>query len=271
MPIHVTKHKIDQEWRSTISCRYKAVTKAFNSMFWESNSETAHSRYVGSYGRGTAIQSSDLDILLELPPEEYPRFDKTKWNGQSRLLQAVKQSIEKHYSLSDIRADGQVVKIKFSDGMKFELLPAFKEQDCFGDFTGTYAYPDSNMGGYWRSADPITEQQAMSVKNGDANTRGLLVDTCKHIRHIRDTFFKSYHLSGIVIDSFVYDAIGDWHWMREGETSQCPQGSYEQRLLNHYNTIQRQIPCLSAPGSAAIIDASNSMECFGKVLHKIAD
>jgi len=37
MPIHVTKHKIDQEWRSKISSRYKAVTKAFNSVFWESD------------------------------------------------------------------------------------------------------------------------------------------------------------------------------------------------------------------------------------------
>ena len=46
MPIHVTKHKIDQEWRSKISSRYKAVTKAFNSVFWESDSETAHSRYL---------------------------------------------------------------------------------------------------------------------------------------------------------------------------------------------------------------------------------
>jgi hypothetical protein len=111
----------------------------------------------------------------------------------------------------------------------------------------------------------------MSVKNDDLHTRGLLIDTCKHIRSIRDTFFKSYHLSGIVIDAFVYDAIGDWHWMSEGETSQYPQGSYEQRLLNHYNTIQRQITCLSAPGSVASIDASSSMECLGKVLHKIAD
>ena len=111
----------------------------------------------------------------------------------------------------------------------------------------------------------------MSVKNDDSHTRGLLIDTCKHIRSIRDTFFKSYHLSGIVIDAFVYDAIGDWHWMREGETSQYPQGSYEQRLLNHYNTIQRRIPCLSAPGSVAIIDASSSMECLGTVLHKLAD
>lgn len=271
MSIYVTKHKIDQEWRSTVSRRYTTVTKAFNKEFWESDSDVLHSQYVGSYGRGTAIQSSDLDILLELPPKEYQRFDKIKWNGQSRLLQAVKQSVEKHYSLSDIRADGQVVKINFSDGMKFELLPAFKDQDCFGEFIDTYTYPDSNMGGRWRSANPIAEQQAMSIKNDGSHARGLLIDTCKHIRSIHDEFFKSYPLSGVVIDAFVYDAIGDWHWMREGEMSQYPQGSYEQRLLNHYNTIQRQIPCLAAPGSAAIIDASSSMECLGKVLHKIAD
>ena len=31
--------------------------------------------------------------------------------------------------------------------------------------------------------------------------QGLLYDTCKHIRYIRDNSFSSYHLSGIVIDS----------------------------------------------------------------------
>lgn len=41
---------------------------------------------------------------------------------------------------------------------------------------------------------------------------GLLFDTCKHMRYIRDSFFSSYHLSGIVIDSFVYAAIGGWSW-----------------------------------------------------------
>ncbi len=57
MSSHVKKHnhQIDQETRSIISKRYQRITKAINLEFWDSNSETAHSRYVGSYGRGTAI------------------------------------------------------------------------------------------------------------------------------------------------------------------------------------------------------------------------
>ena len=64
-----------------------------NGDFWDTNSETAHSRYVGSYGRGTAIDVSDLDVLIELPNEEYDHFASLTGNGPSRLLQAVKKAI----------------------------------------------------------------------------------------------------------------------------------------------------------------------------------
>ena len=40
--------------------RYKEITKAVNRTFWNSESETDHSRYVGSYGRGTAINTPAL-------------------------------------------------------------------------------------------------------------------------------------------------------------------------------------------------------------------
>ena len=86
--------KIFKDQRDTITQRYKRITKAINSEFWEIDSETAHSRYVGSYGRGTAIDTSDIDILVELPRSEYERFDSLKGNGQSRLLQAVKSAIQ---------------------------------------------------------------------------------------------------------------------------------------------------------------------------------
>lgn len=46
---------ITREQRATISERYRRVTRVVNRAFWDSESETAHSRYVGSYGRGTAI------------------------------------------------------------------------------------------------------------------------------------------------------------------------------------------------------------------------
>ena len=75
-------HPIPQETISLISKRYKTITKAINQGFWDSDSETAHSRYVGSYGRGTAIEASDLDVLFELPDDEYDHFTSLSGNGQ---------------------------------------------------------------------------------------------------------------------------------------------------------------------------------------------
>ena len=68
MSYNVKKHGevISTDIRTSISTRYKAVTKAINREFWNSQSDKEHSLYVGSYGRGTAIDTSDVDILVEL-------------------------------------------------------------------------------------------------------------------------------------------------------------------------------------------------------------
>ena len=262
-------YSIDMETRSHISKRYHTVTKAVNLEFWNSTSDSLHSVYVGSYGRGTAVNSSDLDILIELPKEEYNRFDLRKGNGQSRLLQAVKSAIHTSYPRSDIHADGQVVVISFSDGMKFEILPAFSHTDFWGK--ELYTYPDTNMGGNWRSTNPKAEQKAMHEKNSFSYSNGLLFDTCKHIRYIHNSCFSSYHLSGIVIDSFVYNAIGDWHWLRDGEIgSGETSGTYESILLTYYNTHTSYgtiAPSWQAPGSGQVLDTRSSISCLGKVLN----
>jgi predicted nucleotidyltransferase len=273
MSLRVLKHGeiIPRDTRSTISTRYRTVTHAINQEFWNSQSETQNSLYVGSYGRGTAIGTSDLDILIELPKDEYNRYDFARGNGQSRLLQAVRSAIQTTYSRSDIRADGQVVKIAFSDGMRFEILPAFKNYDWFGQWDGTYKYPDTNMGGNWRSTNPKAEQDAMKQKNNSSN--GLLYDTCKHFRSVRDNYFSSYHLSGIVIDSFVYAAMGNWMWLSDGETSASAQGAYERVLLDYLNerTTLWSSLSLTAPGSSQTVETSNSLECLKKVMKYIAE
>lgn len=185
----VTKHGevIPLETRQLIAKRYHTVTKAINREFWNApNDDTSNSFYVGSYGRGTAIDTSDIDILVSLPQAEYNKYTYSSYNGQSRLLQAVRSALKEAYPRSDIKADGQVVKIDFSDGMKFEILPAFKQVSLgygWGSFfQSAYTYPDSNMGGNWKSTNPKAEQEAMKVKN--QSTKGLLFDTCKHIRYI---------------------------------------------------------------------------------------
>lgn len=269
MSYRVEKHGelIPSNTRTTISTRYKAVTKAINREFWNSQSNSAHSFYVGSYGRGTAIDTSDVDILVELPEDEYNRHNVYKGNGQSRLLQAVREAILNTYPRSDVRADGQVVKIAFSDGMKFEILPAFVTYGWKGII---YKYPDTNMGGNWRSTNPKAEQDAMRDKNKSSN--GLLFDTCKHMRYIRDNYFTSYHLSGIVIDSFVYAAIGNWRWLPSEESSSAAAaGEYEKILYDYYYNNLRYSTTINAPGSNDYVDIKSSKDCLEKVLLKMCE
>ena len=253
---------ISADSRSLISKRYCTVTSAMNREFWNITSDRQNSIYVGSYGRGTAIDTSDIDILMSLPESYYNQFNSVYGNGQSRLLQVVRQAILVRYPRSEVRADGQVVKINFSDGMFFEILPAFKNWD------GSYRYPDTNMGGNWRSTNPKAEQDAMKNKNISSN--GLLFDTCKHLRYVRDNYFRSYHLSGIVIDSFVYQAIGNWRWLSSGESSTSAAGTYEKILLDYYNQhfMWGAMP-LSAPGSNQQVSTDNSRDCLGKVLRYV--
>lgn len=253
---------ISSSQRSLVSQRYKRITRAVNLEFWDSISETTHSLYVGSYGRGTAIDTSDIDMLVELPRDEYNRFDTLKGNGQSRLLQALKNAIKQTYPQSDIRGDGQVVVVDFTDGIKFEVLPAFRQLDWWGNWNGKYDYPDSNMGGNWLTTNPKVEQQAMKDRNAESN--GLLFDTCKHMREIRDNYFSSYHLPGIVIDSFVYHYITGWHWLKDGEqSSNQPTGTYEKRL---YTSCPNWAFSLTAPGSGMIVDTSGCIDALNKVL-----
>mgnify|MGYP002513020063 FL=1 len=252
--------------RQRIATRYHRITKAINRAFWNSESDSAHSLYVGSYGRGTAISTSDIDILVELPMSELDRFKSYSSNGPSRLLQVIRKTILEILPSSDIRADGQIVKINFHDGIKFEIVPAFNDKDYFGNSKG-FIYPDSNMGGNWKATNPKKEQEAMKLKNIQSNN--LLYDTCKHFRHVRDTEFKSYHLSGIVIDSFVYEAIGSWKYVDNNNGQVVNSGEYEKTLLNYFNSHNIfGFLNLYSPGSNQFVDTENSIVCLEKVLKK---
>lgn len=266
-PVLKGEHSFDQTKVHTISNRYKTITKAVNRYFWGTNSEFDHSFYVGSYGRGTAIDTSDIDILVVLPPKEFIHFSSLSGNGPSRLLQTVKTAIGASYPSSIVKGDGQVVVIEFSDKMRFEILPAFENIDSFGYKTGTYKYPDTHRGGNWKSTDPKAEQEAIKTLDGYSHANGLLKETCKHIRYIRDTYYSSYHLSGILIDSFVYKIIKGWHFLREGETKREGHETYEEHLLREYNLLS-QYSTIYAPGSNDIVDTDDWI-VLGKVLNKM--
>lgn len=78
---------------SNVRNRYHMITKRINQDFWNSDSVVSHSWYVGSYGRGTSIYTSDIDIVVEIPWTEYERYDNYLYNGQSSLLATLRNSL----------------------------------------------------------------------------------------------------------------------------------------------------------------------------------
>ena len=186
-----------------ISSRYRAITRRLNTDFWDTTSEASHSLYVGSYGRNTAIDGiSDIDMVFELPSDLYHRYDGYTGNGQSSLLQAVRNSIQQTYSNSSVGGDGQVVIVSFSDGLQFEIVPVFSNN------LGTYTYPDSNGGGTWRTTNPRAEIDAIRTRNNECNEN--LVRLCRMMRAWKRAW--NVPIGGLLIDTLAYQFIGSWQY-----------------------------------------------------------
>ncbi len=188
---------------SSISTRYKNIPQRLNTDYWDTTSDTAHSLYVGSYGRRTAIDGfSDLDMIFRLPYSVYERYDNYSGNGQSSLLQAVKQSIEKTYSTTSIRGDGQVILVPFTDGITFEVVPAFVNND------DSYTFPDANSGGSWKTTNPKPEIEA--IKNRNASCNNNLFSLCRMLRAWKNKW--DVPIGGLLIDTLAYQFIENWEY-----------------------------------------------------------
>lgn len=189
----------------SVRLRYRAITRRLNLDFWEIESETQHSWYAGSYGRGTAISTSDIDILVELPAKMYLGYllqTAAGHNGPSRLLQSVKTSLQKTYPTTKLRGDGQVVVVEFTDGVRFEVVPVFS------DGYQTFVYPDTHNGGSWPKMQPKLESEAFAELS--RSKPGGLKKLCRMLR----AWNRKYHspLSGQAIDAMAYEfwEASDW-------------------------------------------------------------
>lgn len=187
----------------SISTRYKAITKRLNTDFWDTDSNTSHSLYVGSYGRNTAIQGfSDLDMVFELPSNLYYQYNSHSGNGHSALLQAVRFSMQKTYPSSDVGADGQVVVVSFTDGIRFEVVPVFLNE------AGSYTYPNSNDGGCWETTNPREEIKAIRDRNTACNNN--LIQLCRMTRCWKQNL--TVPIGGLLVDTLAYQFIEKYEY-----------------------------------------------------------
>lgn len=243
---------------SSIGYRYKEITKRLNRDFWNTESETAHSLYVGSYGRDTAAKGvSDLDVGFQLPYEVYVKYNAYSTNGQSALLQSVRESLLKRYQSSKIGGDGQVVAIEFTDGITFEVLPYFENKD------GSWTYADSNSGGRWKTCNPRAEIATVQVRNTAVN--GNLKALCRMMRVWKD--HNNAPISGALIDTLAYNFIATWQYR---EKSFLYHDYMARDFLQYMNDQDRDQSYWRMPGSGSFVYRSGAFGYKAGIDYKYA-
>ena len=173
------------------------VAKKLNQVYYSSDSVSDHLYIVGSVGRGTAIYGcSDIDIIFGMPEDKFDQYDAYADNGQSALLQEVKNILTERYPQTTIRGDGQVVVVEFNK-RTVEIVPGFKTSD------GSFMYPDTHNGGGWKITNPIAEQEECA--KCDSISGHVYFDLCKLIRAWKNNAGFVFH--GILIDTLVYNFL----------------------------------------------------------------
>jgi tRNA nucleotidyltransferase (CCA-adding enzyme) len=145
-----------------ISLRYGELTAALNRSFRDTESKTANTLQVGSFGRKTGINGiSDLDMIYIMPKSEWETY---RHSSQLELLQDVKASILNRYPKTNVRVDRLVVTVTYND-FHVEVQPVFEQDD------GSFKYPDTNNGGSWKITKPREEMAAFVDLNIKKNEK----------------------------------------------------------------------------------------------------
>ncbi len=176
----------------TISSRYGELTATLNKEFRETESKTANTLQVGSFGRNTGIKGiSDLDMLYIMPKSKWEAY---KDNKQLNLLQDVKSAILNRYPKTDIRVDRLVVVVTYTD-FQVEVQPVFEQDD------GSFKYPDTKNGGGWKITKPRLEMEAVSKLDSEKNYN--LKRLCKMARAWKNK--HGVRMGGLLIDTLSYN------------------------------------------------------------------
>ncbi|MBB5036778.1 nucleotide-binding domain-containing protein [Prosthecobacter dejongeii] len=197
----------------TISLRYGELTAALNKRFRDTESKTANTLQVGSFGRKTGINGlSDLDMLYIMPQGKWATYED---GGQLRLLQHARDAIKARYPSTTVKVDRLVVTVTYTN-FHVEVQPVFEQAD------GSYKYPDSKDDGSWKITKPREEMEEISAKDTAKNSN--LKRLCKMARAWRNK--HGLEMGGLLVDTLAYNFLS--------QTSE-----YDTKSFMYYDCLSR--------------------------------
>lgn len=189
--------------KSDAVTKVENIARCLDGKYYQNSHNLNTALIVGSYGKGTAIRPpSDIDMVYTLPDYIFSRIDRISSNGQSQLLQEVKRVLAAAFPSTELRADGQVVQVRFVS-YAVDVVPAF-----FDRRNEMYLICHTPNGGSWRVSNPYEEYKAIEsvdIKYGNKGTD--LIKMLKVWRRECNVSLKS-----IMIEILVCSFICQWEY-----------------------------------------------------------
>lgn len=238
----------------TISTRYGELTSALNKQFRDTESKTANTLQVGSFGRKTGINGiSDLDMLYIMPKTKWGDYNKA--GGQLSLLQDAKEAILKRYPTTKVKVDRLVVTVTYTD-FHVEVQPVFEQDDQ------SYLYPDTKNGGSWKTTKPREEMAA--VADLDTKKNANLRPLCKMARA-----WKNKHgvgMGGLLLDTLAYNFLNS---TTDFDTKSFLYYDWMSRDFFKYLSELPEQTEYAAPGSRQRVKVKKKFQKKAKKAHKL--
>lgn len=194
--------KLTRAQKKDAVSKYQGVCKKLHSHYYPEIEYNGNTKLlIGSYGKHTNIRPPrDVDVLFIMPGDKFKQYDDNESNGQSQLLQDIRDVLSERYSTTDeIKAWGKVVLIQFTDSKhSIELLPAW-ENDLID---GSFIIPNTANGGAWDEWYPRSEIKKIQESDANTNKTKKLIRMIKKWTENCTVQIKSYLIENAVVDFF---------------------------------------------------------------------
>lgn len=237
----------------TISLRYGELTAVLNKRFRDTESKTANSLQVGSFGRNTGINGiSDLDMLYIMPKSAWEDYSS---GGQYKLLQHARDAIKGRYPATKVKVDRLVVCVTYTN-FHFEVQPVFEQDD------GSYKYPDTKGEGSWKITKPREEMEALSKIDIEKNLN--LKQLCKMARSWKNK--HGLEMGGLLLDTLAYNFMAG---TKEYDTKSYLYFDWLSRDFFEFIAQLEDQDYYAAPGSGQRVKVRRRFQRKAKKAHKL--
>lgn len=194
--------RLTEEQEIDAKTKYDGICKTLHDYYFD-NEYNGKSKFLfGSYKKRTNIRpitaQQDVDVIFKMPCSEFEKYDNYNSNGQSALLQKIRDILKDKYTTTNtIKGWGKVVLIKFAENKhNVEVLPAWENED------GSFKIPNTENGGSWETFNPKESltffTNSNSVTNGTTAKMSRMMKSWK--RNTSSLKLKSFELENYVIN-----------------------------------------------------------------------